>query len=135
MTKRNSEQFIRDFLENEHNHPTIEDSSIKDVRLIDHRVEYMKERAVERHFRPRERQPMTRSFVLRNDWLKHGRGIAEYAYENSEGKCVYHQLTQFLLNPPTGNPTKFICKRRTSEEALFAFFQAFLFHKNLRSQG
>jgi hypothetical protein len=126
MTRPNAEQFILDYVENERNNPTTEDSSVKDVRVIGHTVEFMNERVVVRNSRPRERQPMTRSFVLRNDWLKHGKGIAEYAYENSEGKCVYHQLTQFLLNPPTGNPTKFICKRRTGEESLFAFFQEFL---------
>ena len=66
---------------------------------------------------------MTRSFVLQNDWLKYSHGIADYAYKNSDGKCVYYQLTEFLLNPPTANPTQYIGGKRTSQEALYHFFE------------
>ena len=76
---------------------------------------------------PKIKQPMKRSFVLKNDWLRYSKGIAEYAYDNAEGKCVYHQLTEYLINPPgKTNPTKFIDKQRTSEESLFQFFNKFV---------
>ena len=67
--------------------------------------------------------PLTGAFALKNDWLKYSHGIAQCAYDDSEGKCVYHQLDLFLNNPPTGRPTKFISKEHTSQEALHNFFQ------------
>ena len=82
--------------------------------------------------RAQRRQPMRRQFVLRNDWLKYSHGIASYAYDETNGTCVYHQLEQFLLDPPTGNPTKFIAKRRTSQEALVCFFQSYIQEHNLQ---
>ena len=45
--------------------------------------------------------------------------------------CVYYQLTKYLLEPPSGNPTKFILKRRTSEEALFKFFEQYIHEHSL----
>ena len=79
--------------------------------------------SISSNIKPKQQQRMKRSFILRNDWLKYAGGIAHTAYENSEDKCVYAQLVEYLLNPPSGNPSKFINKRRTSEMALFAFFQ------------
>ena len=75
---------------------------------------------------PKTQQMMKRAYVLRNDWLRYAHGIAEYAYKNADGRCVYAQLTEFLLNPPSGNPTKFIGGRRVSEDAIFFFFKQFV---------
>ena len=79
-------------------------------------------------YRKGEQQLMTRGYVLRNDWLKYSHGIAEYAYDETEGKCVYNQLTTFLLNPPTGRPTQFVKNQRTSEKSLYLFFEGFAFN-------
>lgn len=39
--------------------------------------------------------PLRSARIVRQDWLKHARGIAEYAYDETDGTCVYHQLTKF----------------------------------------
>ena len=94
--------------------------------MVEYTVEYMNTQELTNNQLPRERQPMRRSYVLRNDWLKYAHGIAEYAYDQTDGMCVYHQLTTFLLNPPSGNPTKFIQtssgNKRISHQLLFEFF-------------
>ena len=94
--------------------------------MVEYTVEYMNTQELTNNQLPRERQPMRRSYVLRNDWLKYAHGIAEYAYDQTDGMCVYHQLTTFLLNPPSGNPTKFIQtssgNKRISHRSLFEFF-------------
>ena len=69
---------------------------------------------------------MKRAFVLRNDWLAYSHGIAEYAYDQTDGTCVYHQLNKFLLDPPTGDPNRVIRGKPTSEETLFEFFCDFV---------
>ena len=91
--------------------------------VLNSRIEIMNTTSISSNIKPKQQQRMKRSFILRNDWLKYAGGIAHTAYENSEDKCVYAQLVEYLLNPPSGNPSKFINKRRTSEMALFAFFQ------------
>lgn len=45
---------------------------------------------------------MRNSYVPRNDWLKYAVGIAHTASENLDDKCVYAQLVEYLLNPPSG---------------------------------
>ena len=80
-------------------------------------------------------------FVLRNDWLTYSHGIAKYAYDNTEGRCVYHQLTKYLLDKEDGRrSTEFIPflsggKHRTSEETLFAFFREFVILNSLWENG
>jgi hypothetical protein len=66
------------------------------------------------------------SYVLRNNWLKYSHGIADYAYHSTDNTCVYYQMTKLLLDPPTGRPTQFVRKQRTSEQALFRFFQQYI---------
>ena len=72
--------------------------------------------------KPKHQIMMKKGFILKNDWLQYSQGITKDAYKETDDKCVYYQLEQFLLNPPTGNPTKFINKSKTSEEALFKYF-------------
>ena len=65
---------------------------------------------------------MKKGYILRNDWLKYSAGIASYAYDETDDKCVYYQLEKFLLSPPSGRPTKFINKTKTSQDALSSYF-------------
>ena len=74
---------------------------------------------------PKIKQMMKRSFVLENDWLKYAKSIADYAYDETNDTCVYHQLSKYLLNPPSGNPTKFINGKRMSEDAIYQFLQEY----------
>lgn len=57
-------------------------------------------------------------YILRNDWLKYSEDIAAYSFDKTDNKCVYHQLSAYFLNPPSGRPTKFINKKRMSPEAI-----------------
>ena len=94
----------------------------KEVMVLQYVIQEMNEDKQKRTYRPPQQQMMKDAFVLRNDWLKYGHGISEHAYKNLDGECVYDQLCEFLLQPPTGNPTKFISSMRTSKETLFTFF-------------
>jgi DNA replication protein DnaC len=39
--------------------------------------------------------PLRSARIVRQDWLKHARSIADYAYDETDGMCVYHQLTKY----------------------------------------
>lgn len=73
--------------------------------------------------RQKKQQMMKNAVVLERDWLKYSEYIAKEAYDETNNTCVYHQLTSYLLNSPTGNPTKFLNKIKVSEEGLFKYFQ------------
>lgn len=103
------------------NYNAEEYSSVK--RVIDYKVEIMND-ALKIKAKPREKQMMKNAVILRNDWLQFSKGISETAYTETDNKCVYYQLTRYLLTERDGRrPTKFIGQMRTSEEALFEFFQ------------
>jgi hypothetical protein len=76
--------------------------------------------------KPKMKQLMKKGYILRNDWLKYSAGIANYAYDETEDRCVYYQLEKFLLNPPSGRPTKFINKMKTSQDALSSYFNGLI---------
>ena len=107
------------------------EDSYKIVVVLHSRVEFMNTDKLIKDRKIKIKQPMRRSYVLRNDWLKYSSGIANSAYEETEDRCVYNQLTKYLLNPPTGNPSKFVGGRRTSEESLFMFFKETINENNL----
>ena len=65
---------------------------------------------------------MKNAFILKDDWLKYGQGISELAYDETNNKCVYHQLTQFLINPKSGNKQMFLNKNKINEDTLFDYF-------------
>lgn len=71
---------------------------------------------------------MKDAVVLTREWLNFSENIAEKAYEETDGKCVYNQLVDYLLNPSTGRPTKFIKhvdkSFKVSEEGLFEYFNS-----------
>lgn len=73
--------------------------------------------------RAKNRIMMKNAIILERQWLKFSENIAKEAYDETNNTCVYHQLTTYLLNPPTGNPTKFINKIKVSENGLFKYFQ------------
>ena len=100
------------------------DDGYKITKVLSFTVDFMDMETINRNRKPRNQQPMNRSFILKSDWLKYGEGIAKVAYEETDGICVYNQLEHILLNEEgSRRPTKFIKNRRTSEEALFTFFQ------------
>lgn len=93
-----------------------------DKRVVDYKVEIMNE-ALKKQWKPKEKQMMKNAVILRNDWLQFSKGISETAYKETDNKCVYYQLTNYLLTERDGRrPTKFIGHTRTSEDALFEFF-------------
>ncbi len=74
------------------------------------------------HFKKvkKENLPMKLGYVLKLDWLKYAHGIAQTAYEQTDDKCVPHQLREFLLHPPSKRPTKFIDRVKTKDAVLWA---------------
>jgi hypothetical protein len=79
----------------------------------------------EKYKKTKSKIMMKNAFILKNDWLSYAKGIMKEAYEETENTCVYYQLEKFLLNPPTGNATKFINRERISQEALYNFFNQY----------
>ena len=77
---------------------------------------------IKKENKPKKKQMMKRGFILKNDWWRYAEGISNDAYTETDDKCVYYQLNKFLLNPPTGNPTKFISHKRTSEQSIHEYF-------------
>ena len=61
----------------------------KRITVLDYKVDIMDISNFKTYIK-KEKQPMTRAFVLRNDWLKFSHGIAEYAFDDADGKCVYY---------------------------------------------
>jgi hypothetical protein len=92
----------------------------KQVKVIDSKIEYFDKKKL----KPKapENIMMKEGYILKNDWLRYSKGICEKAFEETENKCVYYQLSNFLLNCPTGRPTKFVDGKKMSEDALFEFF-------------
>ena len=60
--------------------------------------------------------------VLKMGWLKYAESIAPSAFVDFKGECVVNQLCEYLINPPSGRPTKFINGARTSVETLKNYF-------------
>ena len=73
--------------------------------------------------RQQNRRMMKNAVVLERDWLRFSENIAKEAYDETNNTCVYHQLTKYLLNPPTGRPTQFVNKIKVSENGLLKYFQ------------
>lgn len=73
---------------------------------------------------PKANQMMKRSYVLNNKWLRYSKSIAPYAFDDANDECVYHQLSKYLLDPPSGRATKFINGQKTSGAAIFKYFQS-----------
>lgn len=95
----------------------------KIVKLMGYKIVVMDTNVLqEKYKKPRSKVMMKNAFILKNDWLSYSKGIIQEAYDDSDDKCVYYQLEKFLLNPPTGNPTKFVNKQRTSQDALYEYF-------------
>jgi hypothetical protein len=97
----------------------------KTTKVIESKGEYLQTEKLKKDRVPKIKQMMKRSFVLENDWLKYAKSIADYAYDETNDTCVYHQLSKYLLNPPSGNPTKFINGKRMSEDAICQFLQEY----------
>ena len=109
----------------------------KEIKVLSYTVEYMNTTKLAKSKKPKIKQRMRRSFVLANHWLKYAHGISESAYEESGNKCVYHQLVEYLSNPPSNLPSNFISytnskKQHLSEESLYRFFCEKIVEGNLQ---
>jgi hypothetical protein len=94
--------------------------------LQDYKIENLDIESINKHRKPKVKHLMKKGYILRNDWLKYSAGIANYAYDETDDRCVYYQLEKFLLNPPSGRPTKFINKMKTSQDALSSYFNGLI---------
>ena len=75
--------------------------------VTDYNVEYMNEERYRNLIRNQNTHLMRKDgFIIKNNWLKYGQGISKKAFENSNNKCVYHQLLDYLLNPQTRKTNK-----------------------------
>lgn len=112
--------------------------SYTETTVISYTVEYMNTPALIRNKKPKIQQRMRRAFVLENNWLNYAYGIADYALHNHNDRCVYNQLVEFLLKPPSNKPNEFIYftkdkRQPVSEESLFKFFCEKIKEKNLEN--
>ena len=105
-----------------------DENSLYIDKLLDFTITTFNKRDYDKRKNP-DKILMNDAVVLKYDWLKYSKHIAHTAYENSDNECVYHQLTHFLLNSPTGRNNAFIQKEKTSKMALFRFFQHII-HKH-----
>lgn len=96
----------------------------KEEEVVESEINYLDTNMLRQNRKPKVKQMMKRGFILRNDWLLYAKDIADYAYDSTEDTCVYHQLSKYLIDPPTGKPTKFIDGERTSPEAIYHFLQS-----------
>lgn len=65
--------------------------------------------------------PMKRGVIVKNTWLKYAEDIASTAYDLTDDICVYHQLSKYFLNPPSGRPSPIIDGGKMSPESLYKF--------------
>jgi len=116
-TDENIKKLIEDLI------PEFQNTSNTIVKIKSYKIDVMDTKILQEKYKlPRSKVMMKNGFILKDDWLKYAESIAKEAYENTDGECVYHQLENFLLNPPCGNPTKFINKEKVSKKSLFNFF-------------
>jgi hypothetical protein len=109
-----------------------EDESEKDVNVVSYTYEVYMNETVSKHKAVKTKHMMKNSYILKDDWLKFSEGIAKTAYEQTDGKCVYHQLVKFLTNPPSGRPIKKIENGVVlNEDNLFNFFNSIIKTENL----
>ena len=101
-----------------------EHDGYKSVEVLESHINYLNKEKVKKDRKPQIKQMMKRSYVLKNEWLYYAKNIADYAYDNTDDMCVYHQLTNYLLEPPTGRPTKFINGEKVSPTAIFNFLKS-----------
>jgi hypothetical protein len=104
-----------------------EDSLYIDV-VISYKLTEFNPKDFNKYKREQKKVMMKDAVVLTREWLSFSENIAEKAYEQTNGKCVYNQLVDYLLNSPTGRPTKFIKRTdksfKVSEEGLFEYFNS-----------
>jgi hypothetical protein len=103
------------------------DDGYKRYTLISYKVVFMNTKKLIKNMKPKIKQRMRRSFVLANHWLKYSSKISKTAYEETNNKCVYHQLVNYLSDPPSNLPSDYVYftdskKQPLSEESLYRFF-------------
>jgi hypothetical protein len=100
-----------------------EDSLYIDV-VISYTLTEFNPKDFNKYKREQKKIMMKDAIVLKREWLSFSENIAEKAYEETDGKCVYNQLVDYLINPPSGRPTKFVNGKKVSEEGLFQYFNS-----------
>lgn len=95
------------------------------VKILSYKIVVMDTKILNGTYKKQKSKVMMKNaFILKNDWLKYAENIADIAYKNTEGECVYSQLEQFLKCPPAGNPTKFLNGQRINKDVLFNYFNS-----------
>lgn len=133
------EYFVKEINKQKKIKPSVIENYVKKYNLEDS-VKYQVVQNFEYQVLPELPQPipatqekMKKAFVLNNDWLLYSKGISKMAFQETDNKCVYYQLTNYLLNENgSRRPTKFINKVRTSEVCLYEFFKNM--HSSLQFQ-
>lgn len=105
--------------------PEFKNPSNMIVKILSYKIVVMDTKILNGTYKkPKSKVMMKNAFILKNDWLKYAENIADIAYKNTEGECVYSQLEQFLKCPPAGNPTKFLNGQRINKDVLFNYFNS-----------
>ena len=103
------------------------DGSEAHAHVKSHSMNVLDVSSINENARSESKQLMKASFIIKSDWLKYAQGIAKSAFIDTDGECVYYQLSKFLNNPPTGNKKEYIGhrgrNRKTDKQGLFEFFQ------------
>jgi len=68
---------------------------------------------------------MQAGVILTQNWLKYAEHICEKAYQETNNRCVYHQLSSFFLESTCGKPTKRINHEPMSPDAIYRFLLGF----------
>ena len=103
------------------------EGSREEVEVLSYTIETMNETKINKNNIPKIKQPMNRSFILKNSFVKYAEGIMDASYEVTDDRCVDYQLTQFLLNPIIGNPTKKIKNGMpVSQDNIYTFFKEYI---------
>lgn len=67
------------------------------------------------------------SIIIKKEWLQFAEKVSSTAFEETDNECVYHQLSQFLNNPPSGRTQLYIGhrgqKQKIDRDGLFKFFK------------
>lgn len=80
--------------------------------------------------RPEKTQLMrSGSIILSKEWLQYAKGVSSKAFEETEDKCCYYQLSYILNNAPSGRNQQYIGHRgknqKTNPDGIFTLFRKY----------
>lgn len=69
------------------------------------------------------------SIILSKEWLQYAKGVSEKAFDETENKCCYHQLSYILNNAPSGKNQQYIGHRgknqKTDPNGIYMLFEKY----------